>query len=214
MSELRLAALPRTDFGKGAARRIRRENHVPAVMYGHGQEPTHLSLPGHDTMLALKTPNVLLSIEIEGKKQLAIPKEVQRHPIKGELEHVDLLMVRRGEKVAVSVPLVVEGEAEPGSVLTHELTELQVMAEATHIPESFVVDVTGKPIGTQITADQISLPKGVELVTEADALVITVAAQQSAAALEADLEAAEADLGVTHEEKDSEKDAAAAAKAE
>lgn len=204
MSEVRLAAKSRTHFGKGAARQIRREHEVPAVMYGHGQDPIHLSLPGHATMMALKTPNVLLSIDLNGKAQLAIPKEVQRHPIKGELEHVDLLMVRRGEKVDVAVPVVVEGDAQPGSVLTHELTELEVKAEATNIPEHFVVDVSGKAVGEHVTAADVVLPKGVELVTDAEAVVISIAAQQSAEALEADLAAAEQQLGVTHDEKDSE----------
>jgi large subunit ribosomal protein L25 len=181
MSEVKLSAETRTEFGKGAARRIRRENKVPVVLYGHGTEPKHLSLPGHDLLLALRTPNVLISLSIDGKAtELAIPKSVQRDPLKGFLEHVDLLLVKRGEKVAVEVPVVVEGEVAPGAGLV-ELVQaaLSVEAEATHIPESVTVSVEGFEAGTSVVAKDVELPKGVSLAGDEDAIVLSVVAPQA-----------------------------------
>lgn len=144
MAEVKLAAETRTEFGKGAARRIRRDSKVPAVVYGHGADPVHITLPGHELQLALRTPNVLLSLEIDGKTQLAIPKAVQRDAIKGFLDHVDLLLVKRGEKVNVEVYVHTEGELAPGAyLLEHVLSTLNVEAEATHIPESVTVSIAG-----------------------------------------------------------------------
>ena len=144
MSEVKIAAQLRTEFGKGAARRIRRADQVPAVVYGHGAEPKHVSVPGHELLMALRTANVLISLEIDGKSELVIPKAVQRDPLKGFLEHVDLLSVKRGEKVTVEIPVTAEGELAPGgNLLEHVLNTLPVEAEATHIPEGVVVDVTG-----------------------------------------------------------------------
>ncbi|MFD4586150.1 50S ribosomal protein L25/general stress protein Ctc [Streptomyces sp. NPDC058423] len=180
MSEVKLAVEPRTEFGKGAARRIRRENKVPGVLYGHGVDPIHLTLPGHDLLLALRTPNVLLALEIEGKKELAIPKAVQRDPLKGFLEHVDLLLVKRGEKVSVEVPVHAEGELAPGgNLLEHVLNALPVEAEATHIPESFTVSVEGLEAGASVQAKDIELPKGVTLAVDEDAVVLQVLAAQA-----------------------------------
>ncbi|MEU3605731.1 50S ribosomal protein L25/general stress protein Ctc [Streptomyces sp. NPDC035033] len=195
MSEVKLAAAVRTEFGKGAARKIRRSGNVPAVVYGHGSEPVHITLPTHDTVMALRTPNVLLSLDIEGRNELAIPKAAQRDPLKGFLEHVDLLIVKRGEKVTVEVPVVAEGElAAGGNLLEHVLNTLSVEAEATHLPESVTVSVEGLEAGASVTAADITLPKGVTLVTEADAVVLQVLAAQAeepAAEAEGD-EAAEA----------------------
>ncbi|MFD9804393.1 50S ribosomal protein L25/general stress protein Ctc [Streptomyces sp. NPDC059071] len=181
MSEVKLAASVRTEFGKGAARKIRRNAQVPAVLYGHGSDPIHLTLPGHDTVMALRTPNVLLSLDIEGKgTELAIPKAAQRDPLKGFLEHVDLLLVKRGEKVTVEVPVVAEGElAAGGNLLEHVLNTLSVEAEATHLPESVTVSVEGLEAGASVLAQDITLPKGVTLVTEADAVVLQVLAAQA-----------------------------------
>ncbi|MFD8015113.1 50S ribosomal protein L25/general stress protein Ctc [Streptomyces sp. NPDC058955] len=181
MSEVKLAAAVRTEFGKGAARKIRRSGNVPAVVYGHGSEPIHITLPTHQTTLALRTPNVLLSLDIEGKgSELAIPKAAQRDPLKGDLEHVDLLLVKRGEKVTVEVPVVAEGElAAGGNLLEHVLNTLSVEAEATHLPESVTVSVEGLEAGASVTAADIALPKGVTLVTEADAVVLQVLAAQA-----------------------------------
>ena len=158
MSEVRIQAEPRTEFGKGAARRIRRADKVPVVLYGHGGEPRHLSMPGHELMLALKTPNVLLRIDGIGKSELALPKAVQRDPIKGFLEHVDLILVRSGEKVSVEVPIKVVGEVVADGMIDLQLNSLTVRAEATHIPTEFEVDVEGLAIGEHITAADVKLP--------------------------------------------------------
>jgi large subunit ribosomal protein L25 len=178
MSETRLQAEPRTAFGKGAARRIRRAHKVPAVLYGHGTDPVHVTLPGHDTMMALKHggANALLSIDLDGETQLALPKQVQRHPVRGELEHVDLLLVRRGEKVTVEVPVVTVGEAAIETVVTIEHPTISLEAEATHIPESVEVSVEGLEAGTQILAKDVDLPAGISLQVDDEALVVNVTA--------------------------------------
>ncbi|GGY11552.1 50S ribosomal protein L25/general stress protein Ctc [Streptomyces minutiscleroticus] len=181
MSEVKIAAETRTEFGKGAARRIRREHKVPGVLYGHGAEPVHLTLPGHELLLALRTPNVLIALDIDGKgNELAIPKAVQRDPLKGFLEHVDLLLVQRGEKVTVEVPVHTEGELAPGgNLLEHVLNALPVEAEATHIPESVTVSVEGLEAGASVLAKDIELPSGVSLSVEEDAVVLQVLAAQA-----------------------------------
>jgi large subunit ribosomal protein L25 len=181
MSEVKIAAATRTEFGKGAARRIRREDKVPGVLYGHGSQPLHLTLPGHDLLLALRTPNVLISLDIDGSSnELAIPKSVQRDPIKGFLEHVDLLLVKRGEKVTVEIPVHTEGELAPGgNLLEHVLNALPVEAEATHIPESVTVSIEGLEAGASVHAKDIVLPSGVTLAVEDDAVVLQVLAAQA-----------------------------------
>ncbi|MEU6280871.1 50S ribosomal protein L25/general stress protein Ctc [Streptomyces sp. NPDC047028] len=186
MSEVKLSAETRTEFGKGAARRVRRASKVPAVLYGHGTEPLHLTLPGHDLLLALRTPNVLISLDIDGKaNELAIPKAVQRDPLKGFLEHVDLLLVKRGEKVNVEIPVHTEGELAPGgNLLEHVLNALPVEAEATHIPEAVTVSVEGLEAGASIHAKDITLPSGVTLAVEEDAVVLQVLAAQAEEAAE------------------------------
>ncbi|MCQ9185690.1 50S ribosomal protein L25/general stress protein Ctc [Streptomyces sp. IBSBF 2953] len=194
MAEVKLAAETRTEFGKGAARRIRRASKVPAVVYGHGAEPMHITLPGHELQLALRTPNVLLSLELEGKTQLAIPKAVQRDAIKGFLDHVDLLLVRSGEKVNVEVYVHTEGDLAPGAyLLEHVLSTLTVEAEATHIPESVTVSIEGLEAGASILAKDIPLPKGTTLAIDEDAVVLQVlAAQAEEAPAESEAETTEA----------------------
>jgi len=199
VTDLTLHAQSRTTFGKGAARKIRRANLIPAVMYGHGTDPVHITLPGHDTMLALKQPNALLTIVLDGNEQLALAKDVQRDPIKPVIEHVDLVIVRRGEKVTVDVAVHVTGEAAGDTVVTVETQALQVEAEATHIPEGVTVSVDGVTAGHQITAAEVSLPAGVTLVTDPETLVVNVTAQVSAEQLEAELAEAEAEAGIEHE---------------
>ncbi|MFE9022350.1 50S ribosomal protein L25/general stress protein Ctc [Streptomyces sp. NPDC007808] len=181
MSEVKLSAETRTEFGKGAARRIRRDNKVPGVLYGHGSDPLHLTLPGHDLLLALRTPNVLIALDIDGKtNELAIPKAVQRDPLKGFLEHVDLQLVKRGEKVTVEIPVQTEGELAPGgNLLEHVLNALPVETEATHIPEAVTVSVEGLEAGASILAKDIALPKGTTLAVEEDAVVLQVLAAQA-----------------------------------
>ncbi|MDH6220540.1 50S ribosomal protein L25/general stress protein Ctc [Streptomyces pseudovenezuelae] len=194
MSEVKLAAESRTEFGKGAARRIRRDKKVPGVVYGHGVDPLHITLPGHELQLALRTPNVLLTLDIEGKTQLAIPKAVQRDAVKGFLEHVDLLTVKSGEKVTVEVYVHTEGELAPGAyLLEHVLSTVTVEAEATHIPESVTVSIAGLEAGASIAAKDIPLPEGTTLVTDEDAVVLQVLAAQAeeAAADDAEGESAE-----------------------
>jgi large subunit ribosomal protein L25 len=216
-SEVKIHAEPRTSFGKGAARRIRRENKVPAVLYGHGSDPVHVTLPGHDLMLALKTANALLSIEIDGTSQLALPKQVQRDPIKGFIEHADLILVRRGEKVTVDVRVLVVGEAAPETLVSVEHNTVPIEAEATHLPEAIEVDVEGLEAGTQILARDLKLPAGSTLSLDEDALIVNISAAQTAEELEADIAEAEADLGVEHDQSDAEiaeEEAAAEAPAE
>ncbi|MEU9982008.1 50S ribosomal protein L25/general stress protein Ctc [Streptomyces sp. NPDC050856] len=180
MSEVKLTAETRTEFGKGAARRVRRENKVPGVVYGHGIDPLHVTLPGHELLLALRTSNVLISLELEGKTQLAIPKAVQRDPLKGFLEHVDLLVVNRGEKVNVEIPVNAEGELAPGAnLLEHVLNALPVEAEATHIPESLTVSIAGLTAGDSVLAKDISLPEGVSLAVDGDTVVLQILSAQA-----------------------------------
>ncbi|MDT0449627.1 50S ribosomal protein L25/general stress protein Ctc [Streptomyces hesseae] len=179
MAEVKLAAEPRTAFGKGAARRIRRENKVPGVVYGHGAEPKHVTVDGHGLMMALKTPNVLINLEIDGKRELVIPKAVDRDPLKGFLVHIDLLAVRRGERVTVELPIHTEGALAPGgNLLEHLLNALPVEAEATHIPESVTVSVAGLEAGHTVHARDITLPAGVSLAIDEDAAVLQVVATQ------------------------------------
>ncbi|RKT78501.1 large subunit ribosomal protein L25 [Terracoccus luteus] len=200
----RLTAEKRTSFGKGAARQIRRENKIPAVMYGHGTEPVHITLPGHDTMMALKQANALLTIVIDGKEQLALAKDVQRDAIKPVIDHIDLVVVRRGEKVTVDVSVHLEGEAAPETVVTLDNNTLQLEALATNIPESVVVSVEGLEAGTQILAGAIELPEGATLVTDEEALVVNVTQAISAEELEAELAEAEAEAGIERDESDEE----------
>jgi large subunit ribosomal protein L25 len=199
-SEVKIQAESRTEFGKGAARRIRRADKVPAVLYGHGTDPVHITLPGHDLMLALKTANALLSIELDGESQLALPKQVQRDPLKGFIEHADLLVVKRGEKVTVDVAIVVVGEAVPETFVTTENTSVAVEAEATAIPESIEVSVDGLEIGSQIHAKDLTLPSGTTLAVDPELLVVNITAATTAEELEAELAEAEAELGIEHEE--------------
>lgn len=198
MPEATIVAEPRTEFGKGAARRIRRADKVPVVVYGHGEAPRHLTVPGHELMLALKGGGRLLSLVVDGSPLLALPREVQRDPMKGFIEHVDFVLVRRGEQVTVEVPVHVTGEASPDGVVTVEHPHLELQVEATHIPEGLEVSVDGAQPGTQITAGDVPLPEGAQLVTDPDVLVVHVMAAPSAAQVEAELAAAEVEAGIEH----------------
>ena len=188
MPEVRIDAEPRTEFGKGPSRRIRNAGKVPAVLYGHHAEPEHLILPGHDVLMAMRTANVLIRLEgLPGGAQLALPKAVQRDPIKGWVEHVDLLLVRRGEKVTVDVPIALTGEIAPDGMLDQQLVQISVEAEATNIPPSIEVDIEGLEVGAAVHAGDLKLPAGASLAEEADALVLHVIAAPTAEQLEADL---------------------------
>ncbi|WP_327297172.1 50S ribosomal protein L25/general stress protein Ctc [Streptomyces sp. NBC_01020] len=180
MAEVKLTAEVRTEFGKGAARQIRRENKVPAVIYGHGADTVHITLPGHELMMALKTANALLRLDIEGRTELVIPKAIQRDAIKRNLTHVDLLAVKLGEKVTVEVSVHAEGDLAPGAnLLEYVLNTLTVEAEATHIPESVTVSVAGMDAGDSILAKDVPLPSGTTLATDEDAVVIQVVSAQA-----------------------------------
>ncbi len=182
MPEVKIAAETREEFGKGAARRSRREGRVPAVLYGHGTETRHLSLPGHDLMLALKTPNVLLRLEgLKNGSEIALPKAVQRDPVKGFIEHVDLILVRRGEKVTIEVPIRITGEIAPGEgMLNQQLVQVTVEAEATNIPRGIDVDVDGMDVGQAVHASDLQLPPGVSLQLEPETLILHVIARSAA----------------------------------
>ena len=206
MAAEKITAEQRTEFGKGAARRIRREDKIPAVLYTHGDSPLHLTLPGHDTMLALKHggANALLELDIDGKTQLGLTKQVQIDPITRHIEHVDFVLVKKGEKVTVDVPVHVVGDAAPETLVVTENAVVSVEAEATHIPEYFEVSVEGAQVGTQILAREIDLPSGTTLLSDEELLIVNVTQQISEEALEAELEAAEAEAGIEREEHEEE----------
>lgn len=186
MSEVRLAAEPRTEFGKGAARRTRRDGKIPAVLYGHGSEPKHLALPAIEFARVVREhgQNAVLTLDIDSKSELALTKTVTTHPIKNYIEHVDLLLVQQGEKVTVEVPVVMTGEAQPGTLVMQDASTLQVAVEALHIPEQFEVSVEGATAGTQILASEVKLTEGAELVTDPETLVIAINVAPSAEDME------------------------------
>lgn len=198
---IKLIAEARDEFGKGAARRVRRQDKVPAVLYGHGSDPIHIALPGHETMLALRQANALLALALpDGVEQLALPKQVQRHPVRNNIQHVDLVLVRRGERVTVSVPLVIVGElADPDSLVNQERTDLLISVEATNIPAHIEISIEGLVVGAQILASEVELPDGVALEDDPDALIVgvnaSVLAQEAVAGEEAQAEGAEGESG-------------------
>ncbi len=194
MTQTKLVATMRTSFGKGAARSVRREGNIPAVMYGHGTTPVHISLPGHQTMMALKLANALLTIEIDGKDQLALAKDVQRDVLTHFIDHIDLVVVRLGEKVTVDVPIHVVGEAAVETVVSVENNTVELSVEDTQIPENVQVSVAGVRAGTQILARDLVLPEGAELITDADILIVNITQAISEEALEAELAEAVAEL--------------------
>jgi large subunit ribosomal protein L25 len=208
-----ITAEPRTEFGKGAARRIRRADKVPAVLYGRGTDPQHISLPGHDTMLALKHggANALLTISIDGKEQLALPKQIQRDPIKGFLEHLDLIIVRKGEKVTVDIPVHLVGEPNPDALVVTETSLISVEAEATHIPEYVEVSIEGLNVGDQVLAKDLSVPSGSRVLVDDDHLIVNVTHAPTAEEVEEELAEAEAEVGIEREEAEEETEAAEAA---
>lgn len=175
----KLVASRRTEFGKGAARRTRRAGLVPAVLYGHGTDPVHVSLPGHETFMALKITNALLEIDIDGDVQLALAKDVQRNPIRDSVEHVDLLIVRKGEKVTVEIPVSVVGESAPNTIHIIDLQQLLVEAEATNIPDFIEVSVEGLEAGTNIFAADVPLPEGSTLAGDPEQLVVSITVPQT-----------------------------------
>ena len=185
----KLTAGVRESFGKGAARKLRAAGQIPAVLYGHGTEPQHLSLPGHETMLIVRRSNAVIELDIQGTAQLALVKDVQKDPVRQVIEHIDLIVVRKGEKVHVDVPVHLEGESFAGTLAALDAATLSLEVEATHIPERITIDIEGAEDGTQIFAKDVTLPKGATLVTDGDVLVVNVTLQATASA--GDDEAAE-----------------------
>ncbi|KJL28925.1 50S ribosomal protein L25/general stress protein Ctc [Microbacterium oxydans] len=165
----------RASFGKGFARRLRAAGKIPAVIYGHGTEPVHVALPGHQVSLILRRANALLELDIEGTSQLALVKDVQKDPVHQIIEHIDLLVVKKGEKVTIDVPVIVTGEPAPGTIINQDANTLSIEAEATHIPQNIEVSVEGLEEGAQITAADVTLPKGSTLLTDAEVLVVAIA---------------------------------------
>ncbi|MGY1727474.1 50S ribosomal protein L25/general stress protein Ctc [Geodermatophilus sp. SYSU D01062] len=202
MADFRLVAEARTEFGKGSARRTRRAGRIPAVLYGHGQDVVHLSLPAREFAAVLRNggTNALITVVLDGQEQLALTKSVQRDPLTRQHEHVDLLVVRRGERVTVDVPVVTVGESASETLLSVELNTVSLEAEATAIPETIEVDVTGRGAGEGVTAGDLPLPSGATLLTDPEALVVNVMGAPTAEQLDAELAEAEAEAGIEREE--------------
>src|SRR5664279_4726344 len=201
VAEVRLIAETRTEFGKGGARRTRRAGKIPAVLYGHGLDPRHLSLPAREFAYALKGgANTVLTLEFPDGDQLALPKSVVRHPLRDYVEHVDLLVIRRGEKVTVDIQVVVTGEAASGTLVLTDANSLSIEVEAMSIPESLTVDIEGAEAGTQFLAGDVALPSGATLVTDPEALVVSVQNAPTAEEVEAETEQAEAEAGVERDQ--------------
>ncbi|UJP10577.1 50S ribosomal protein L25/general stress protein Ctc [Microbacterium sp. KUDC0406] len=180
----------RSSFGKGFARRLRAAGKIPAVIYGHGTEPVHVALPGHQVTLIVRRANALLDLDIEGKSQLALVKDVQKDPVHQIIEHIDLLVVKKGEKVVVEVPIVVTGESFSGTIVTVDVATLKLEVEATHIPQHLEVSVEGLQEGAHITAADVTLPKGASLVDDPELLLVGISVPAAEVAEENEAEAA------------------------
>jgi large subunit ribosomal protein L25 len=203
----------RTEFGKGFARRLRAAGKIPAVIYGHGAEPQHVALPGHETALIIRKSNQVLDLQIEGKSQLALVKDVQKDPVHQIIEHLDLIVVRVGEKVTVDVPVHLEGESAPETSVNQDATTISLEVEATHIPESVTVSIEGLREGSQILAKDVKLPTGATLITDPEVLIVGITGETQADLGESEeTEAAEGEAaeGEAAEGESSEGDAAAA----
>lgn len=206
MSEVRLSAEARTEFGKGGARRTRRAGKIPAVIYGHGADPRHVSLPAREFTNAVRHggANVLLTLDLDGEEQLAIPKAIQRHALKGTFDHVDLLAVRLGEKVTIVVPLAISGDIAPGGLLATELNTVSIEAEATHIPNEIAVSIEGLAIGSQVTAGDLSLPTGSTLIGDPAQVLLIIQEAPTEAEIDAELAEAAEELGIVEDEPETE----------
>ncbi|EXJ53023.1 50S ribosomal protein L25/general stress protein Ctc [Microbacterium sp. MRS-1] len=181
-TDTKVIAEVRENFGKGFARRLRAAGKIPAVIYGHGTDPVHVALPGHQVALLVRRANVVLELEIAGAQQLTLVKDVQKDPVQQIIEHIDLLVVKKGEKVQVDVPVVVVGEPFAGTIVNLDNTTVSLEVEATHIPENVEVDVDGLEEGTHITAADLKLPRGAVLVTDRETLIVAISAPATAEA--------------------------------
>lgn len=202
----KLSAEPRTKFGKGAARKIRAADNIPAVIYGHGTDPRHVTLPGHATMLLVRKANAVIELDIAGDSQLVLVKDVQRDPVRQIIEHIDLIVVRKGERVEVEVAVHTEGESAPETIASVETPNVLLSAEATHIPERIVVDVEGLEEGTQILAKDLQLPRGAQLVTDEEQLIVNITVPQLDLTSDAETESEEDEEGESAEGEKSEGD--------
>ena len=210
--EVRIQAEPRTEFGKGGARRTRRAGKIPAVLYGHGTDPRHIALPAREFGQAIRGgANTLLTVQLDGGSELALPKAIQRHPIRGHYEHVDLLLVRRGEKVTVEVRVTLTGEATREGLVDQQLVTLTVEAEATNIPDHFEISIEGFQLGDNVHAGAVALPEGTTLIGDPDQVVVAILAAPTAEQLDAELADAEAEAGIERDERTEQAEEAPAA---
>jgi large subunit ribosomal protein L25 len=193
----------RENFGKGFARRLRAAGKIPAVIYGHGTDPVHVALPGHQVSLLIRRANAVLELDVNGKQQLTLVKDVQKDPVHQIIEHIDLLVVRKGEKIQVDVPVSIIGESAPGTIAAQDANTVLLEVEATHIPERIEVDVEGLEEGTHITAADLTLPQGSTLVVDPETLIVAISVPSAAA----DEEIAEADAAVAAEQAEESEEA-------
>ncbi|GAB3156273.1 50S ribosomal protein L25/general stress protein Ctc [Microbacterium neimengense] len=200
----KVTAEVRTQFGKGFARRLRAAGQIPAVLYGHGTDPVHLALPGHQVALLIRRANALLELTADGKDHLALVKDVQKDPVRQIIEHIDLLVVKKGEKVSVDVPVVVVGEPFAGTIANLDATTVSLEVLATNIPQHVEVDVEGLEDGTHITAADLTLPTGATLVTEPETLVVAVSVPASTLAAEDEIAEADAEVAAEQSEESAE----------
>ncbi|WOQ68951.1 50S ribosomal protein L25/general stress protein Ctc [Microbacterium limosum] len=191
----------RSRFGKGFARRLRAAGKIPAVIYGHGTDPVHVALPGHQMMLLVRRANAVIELDVEGTSQLALVKDVQRDPVHQIIEHIDLLVVKKGEKVTVDVPLHTTGEPFPGTIATLDASSISLEVEATHIPEHIEVDVEGLEDGTHITAGELTLPRGASLLSDPETLIVAVTVPAATLAAEDEIAAADAEVAAEQSEE-------------
>ena len=206
-TDTKVHAEVRENFGKGFARRLRAAGKIPAVIYGHGTAPLHVALPGHQVSLLIRRANVVLELDVNGTEQLTLVKDVQKDPVHQIIEHIDLLVVKKGEKIQVDVPVIVVGEPAPGTIVNLDSTSILLEVEATHIPEHIEVDVEGLEDGTHITAADLKLPKGAVLIADPEMLVVAVNVPSSALAAEEEI--AEADAAVAAEQAEESEEAKA-----
>ena len=203
-TDTKVHAEARENFGKGFARRLRAAGKIPAVIYGHGTIPVHVALPGHQVALLIRRANAVLELELDGKEQLTLVKDVQKDPVHQIIEHIDLLVVRKGEKIQVDVPISIIGESAPGTIAAQDANTVLLEVEATHIPERIEVDVEGLEEGTHITAADLTLPKGSTLVVDPETLIVAISTPSAAV----EDEIAEADAAVAAEQAEESSEAA------
>jgi len=203
-TDTKVVATKRENFGKGFARRLRASGQIPAVIYGHGTEPVHVALPGHQMALLIRRANAVLELELDGTQQLTLVKDVQKDPVHQIIEHIDLLVVKKGEKIEVDVPVTLVGESYPGTIANLDAVSILLQVEATHIPQQIEVDVEGLEEGAHITAADLKLPKGATLVADPETLIVAIAVPSSTLAAADEIEAADEAVAEDQSEAQSE----------